>query len=85
MDVVRIDSHFGVADGLTPGLAAQIAQCASNYSSRMSIAMDGREIQIESLISILSMELRRGRKLTIIAEGADAHEAAASLKMLLEE
>lgn len=82
---MRIDSHFGVADGLTPGLAAQIAQCASNYSSRMSIAMDGREIQIESLISILSMELRRGRKLTIIAEGADAHEAAASLKMLLEE
>lgn len=85
MNTVRVESRFDVADGLTPGLAAQIAKCASNYTSHVSIEFDGRAIRIESLISILSMELRRGRNLTIVAEGDDAHEAAASLRHLLEE
>ena len=44
----------------------------------------GRAIRIESLISVLSMELRRGLPLTVIAEGKDASEAAEGLRALLE-
>ena len=69
MDTVRLETRYGMADGLTPVLAARIAECASRY---------------ESLISVLSMELRRGMPLTVIAEGKDAREAASGLCALLE-
>ena len=82
MDTVRLETRYGMADGLTPVLAARIAECASRYDSHVSIA--GRAIRIESLISVLSMELRRGMPLTVIAEGKDAREAASGLCALLE-
>lgn len=84
MDTVRLETRYGMADGLTPVLAARIAECASRYDSHVSIESAGRAIRIESLISVLSMELRRGMPLTVIAEGKDAHEAASGLCALLE-
>ena len=58
MDTVRLETRYGMADGLTPVLAARIAECASRYRSHVSIESGGRTIRIESLISVLSMELR---------------------------
>ena len=84
METVRLNTRYGMADGLTPVLAARIAECASRYVSHVSIESEGRAIRIESLISVLSMELRRGVPLTIIAEGEDAAEAAESMRALLE-
>ena len=83
MDTVRLETRFGMADGLTPVIAARIAECASRYVSHVSIESEGRAIRIESLISVLSMELRRGLPLTVIAEGEDASEAAEGLRALL--
>ena len=83
MNTVRLETRYGMADGLTPGLAARIAECASRYVSHVSIESEGRAIRIESLISVLSMELRRGLPLTVIAEGEDANEAAEGLRALL--
>lgn len=85
MNTVRLESRFNAADGLTPVLAAEIAKRASQYESRLSIELGGKAIRIESLISILSMELRRGLKLSIIGEGEDAQEATESLRDLLEK
>ena len=84
MDTVRLETRYGMADGLTPVLAARIAECASRYDSHVSIESAGRAIRIESLISVLSMELRRGMPLTVSAEGKDAREAASGLCALLE-
>ncbi len=84
METVRLNTRYGMADGLTPVIAARIAECASGYSAHLSLETDGRAIRIESLISVLSMELRRGVPLTIIAEGEDAAEAAESMRALLE-
>ena len=83
MDTVRLETRYGMADGLTPVLAARIAECALRYVSHVSIESEGRAIRIESLISVLSMELRRGLPLTVIAEGEDANEAAEGLRALL--
>ena len=83
MDTVRLETRYGMADGLTPTIAARIAECASRYRAHVSIESEGRTIRIESLISVLSMELRRGLPLTVIAEGEDASEAAEGLCALL--
>ena len=77
MNTVRLESRFNAADGLTPSLAAEIARRASQYNSHLSIEAGGKAIRVESLISILSMELRRGLRLSIIGEGVDAQAAAA--------
>lgn len=82
--MIRLETHFGVADGLTPGIAASIAECASRYRAHLSLESEGRAIRIESLISVLSMELRRGLPLAIIAEGEDANAAAESMRRLIE-
>ena len=84
MEMVRLETHYGMADGLTPHIAARIADCASRYSAHVSIESEGRVIRIESLISVLSMELRRGLPLAVIAQGEDAGEAAEGLRALLE-
>ena len=84
MDTVRLETRYGMADGLTPVLAARIAECASRYRAHVSIESEGRTIRIESLISVLSMELRRGLPLAVIAQGEDAGEAAEGLRALLE-
>lgn len=84
MESVRLETRYGMADGLTPVIAARIAECASRYNAHLSIETDGRAIRIESLISVLSMELRRGLPVTVIAEGEDAPAAAEGLRVLLE-
>jgi len=84
MHTVRLESRYGAADGLTPPIAAKIAECASKYKAHLSIVAGGRMTQIESLISVLSMDLRRGLPLTIVAEGADAEDAAEDMRRLIE-
>ena len=84
MDTVRLETRYGMADGLTPTIAARIAECASRYRAHVSIESEGRTIRIESLISVLTMELRRGLPLAVIAQGEDAGEAAEGLRALLE-
>ena len=56
MDTVRLETRYGMADGLTPTIAARIAECASRYRAHVSIESEGRTIRIESLISVLSMD-----------------------------
>ena len=53
MHTVRLESRYGAADGLTPPIAAKIAECASKYKAHLSIVAGGRMTQIESLISVL--------------------------------
>lgn len=83
--MIRLETHFGVADGAHPRHRRQaIAECASRYRAHLSLESEGRAIRIESLISVLSMELRRGLPLAIIAEGEDANAAAESMRRLIE-
>ena len=84
MDTVRLETRYGMADGLTPVLAARIAECASRYRSHVSIESGGRTIRIESLISVafdgIAPRPATGRH----RRGRDAGAAAESLRALLE-
>ena len=46
METVRLETHYGMADGLTPHIAARIAECASRYNAHVSIESEGRVIRI---------------------------------------
>jgi phosphocarrier protein HPr len=52
--------------------AATFVRAAMGFSSEISVAVDGREADARSLLSILALGARRGASLRLRAEGEDA-------------
>ena len=82
--MIRLEATFRAAEGITPDLAAEIIQRASRYESITEIEMGTTRVVLGSLIGILSLELRQGSAVTIVANGADEQEAAAGIRELIE-
>lgn len=82
--MVRLDATFMAADSITPDFAADIIQCASHFGAETQLEMGTTRVVLGSLIGILSLELRRGTKVCVIAEGADEQAAAESICKILE-
>ena len=82
--MVRLEATFRAAEGITPDRAAEIIQRASRYESITEIEMGTTRVVLGSLIGILSLELRQGSPVTIIADGADEETAANGIRELIE-
>lgn len=82
--MVKLEATFRAAEGITPDLAAAIIQKASGYKSITELEMGSTRVVLGSLIGILSLELRQGTVVQIIADGADEAEAADSIRELIE-
>jgi len=82
--MVKLAATFRAADGITPDLAAEIIQRASRYEALTELEMGTTRVVLGSLIGILSLELRQGCKVTIVANGADEEEAAQGIRELIE-
>ena len=82
--MVRLEATFRAAEGITPDLAAEIIQRASRYEAITEIEMGTTRVVLGSLIGILSLELRQGCSVTIIADGADEQTAADGIRELIE-
>ena len=82
--MVQLETVFNARTGLSPNFAAEISNCAARYQSTVTLKYEDRQLRLGSLISILSLDLRRGAKLTVIAEGSDEAEAAGAMRDLLQ-
>ena len=82
--MICVKAVFGCADSLTPDVAARIAQLAERHAARLQLECGGKRVLLGSLIGMLSLDCRRGSKLTVIAEGDDEQEAAAAICAALE-
>ena len=82
--MIRLEATFRAAEGITPDLAAEIIQRASRYEAITEIEMGTTRVVLGSLIGILSLELRQGCPITIIADGADEVSAANGIRELIE-
>ena len=82
--MVRMEATFNCAEGMTPDIAAQLAQLAERFQSNLMMECAGKRVLLDSLIGILSVECRRGTPLAVIADGADEHAAAEAMKALLD-
>ena len=82
--MVKLAATFRAADGITPDLAAEIIQRASRYEALTELEMGTTRVVLGSLIGILSLELRQGCPVTIVAQGADEQEAAEGIRELIE-
>ena len=80
--MVRTEVAFQCGDGLTPEIAARLAQMAEHYQARLLMECDGKRVLLDSLIGILSVDCTRGMTVGVIADGEDeqaAMEAAAAV------
>lgn len=83
--MLKMETVFGASSGITPDFAALLAQKASKFDSSVYLECGSTVLSVESLIGILAMDLRRGVKLTVAADGRDEAEAAECICSLLRE
>lgn len=81
--MVRLDAIFA-AESLTPEFAAKLSECAAKYAAEVSLDCGGKQLRLDSLICILSMDLYRGVKVRVIAEGEDEEVAAQAIVAVLQ-
>lgn len=74
---------FGACAAATPGFAARLAQIASECASEISLERGNSRLSADSLISILSLDLRQGARVIVCADGEDEQEAAERICALL--
>jgi len=82
--MVKMETIFTAADTLTPEFAAKLSECAARFESMVAVDCAGKQLQLDSLICILALELHRGVKLTVVAEGTDEQQAAEAVRKVLE-
>lgn len=54
---------------------AHLVQEASQYSSKVRIEMDNKQINAKSIMGMMSLQLGKGISFTVIAEGDDEESA----------
>jgi len=80
----RMETVFNALPVITPDFAAALAQQASLYSAPVFMEHENMCLSVDSLIGILSLNLRRGMSVTVSAEGKDAQSAVESVCKLLQ-
>ena len=81
--MVKVETVFNAADTLTPEFAAKLSDCAAKFQSVVSLYCGGKQLQLDSLICILALELYRGVKVAIVAEGSDEDAAAEAIRRII--
>ena len=72
----------GPAEGIHGRPAAQIVKAAKGFSSQVVFIKGDREVNAKSVLKITGLA-KKGEKLTIRAEGADAEQAVETLADLI--
>lgn len=75
---------FGACPVVTPDFAARLAQRATCFASEVYLESGNTRLCVDSLIGILAMDLRKGMRVTVCAEGVDEGEATACIGALLQ-
>lgn len=76
--------HVANTSGIDARLAQQIVQKASEYESDMVLSYLGKEVDLKSILGIMSLAVLDGAEIEIIAKGKDADEAIEALKGMLK-
>lgn len=82
--MTRLETQFLAADSLSPDFAAKLSKHAERFDADISLICGEREVRLDSLISILSMEFYHGVKVIVVADGSDEAAAAEELRKILE-
>ncbi|MFC7686718.1 phosphocarrier protein HPr [Ureibacillus sp. GCM10028918] len=65
--------------------AAQLVNLASQFSANISIEYKGKNVNLKSIMGVMSLAVVEGSEITITAEGKDEQEALQQIEVLIEE
>lgn len=72
------------ATGLHARPAAQFVKLATQYTSKVRIAKEGKEVDAKSILGVLSLGVQQGATITLKVDGPDEEQALESLVALIE-
>ncbi len=71
--------------GLHARPAAMVVSEAGKYKSNLSIKKGAREVNIKSILGLLSLGASKGDEITIKADGPDENEAVEAIVKMIED
>lgn len=71
------------SDGLKVGLVALVIQVASKYTCEIHVESDNKKINAKSLMGMMALGPYVGKKVLVLADGADEEEAIADMEKVL--
>ena len=74
-----------LASGLEARPIAMLVQLASSYESTIYVQSDNKKINAKSIMGMMSLVLKEGDQIILIADGEDENAATESIKELLEK
>lgn len=64
--------------------AAQFTKKVSQYSSKISIIFDGKEVNAKDVMAVMGLGVSKGNTVTIKAEGEDSQKAVEEIVEFIE-
>lgn len=71
--------------GIHARAAAQIVKSASAYSSKITLAKDGLEVDGKSIMGIMMLAAAKGSTLTVQVHGGDEDDALKGLEKIFKD
>ena len=71
-------------DGLRARTAALFVQAASRYASQVLVEYENKKINAKSIMGVLSLGVKPGESIFVIANGKDEEEAIEGIAELVE-
>ncbi len=69
---VSRDVAVMLAHGIHARPAAVLSNCAKRFASDISIRRDGRRVNAKSTVALMSLGIKRGERIKVVASGSDA-------------
>ena len=80
-----IESSIEVNSIFEPNAAAKFVQKASQFKSRISLISEEKTANAKSIMGIISLNLRGGNVVKLVAEGEDERQALPELEHILRD
>lgn len=80
--IERLEVVVNSAVGLHARPAANLVQTAMAFKAHVFVEKEGRRANAKSMLSILSLGVHAGERVTFLSEGVDAAEALAAIDAL---
>lgn len=83
---IHMEKEFIIMNeqGLHARPASELVKLANSFSSDLTLIYDGKEVDLKSIMGVLSLGVRRGTTIAIKAIGEDNIEAMKAIQKLLE-
>ncbi|QVK17214.1 phosphocarrier protein HPr [Mycoplasmatota bacterium] len=81
-----MEKKFIVTDeaGVHARPATKLVNAASKYASELTLEYQGRKVNLKSIMGVMSLGIRQGAEINIIATGDDESEALEAIEQELK-